>query len=191
MPYLYGERIRLRAAEKEDLPRFIGWLNDPDVTENLLIFAPMSLYEEEHWYEKMMAQPIPEHVLVIEAQRSADPVEYQSIGTCSFMNIQSRSHSAEIGIMIGDKAYWDQGFGTETMRLLLAHGFGTLNLHRIWLRVFAKNKRGIRAYEKAGFQYEGKFREAHFQHGRYYDIHLMSVLQEEWERNNPTDEPVQ
>ena len=185
MPNLFGKRIRLRAAEREDLPIFIQWLNDPDVTENLMIFAPMSLYEEERWFEKMMSGPIAEHVMVIDARNSNSPTRYQPIGTCSFMSINPRHQSAELGIMIGEKSYWDQGYGTETMRLLLSFGFETLNLHRIWLRVYAKNQRGIRAYEKAGFQYEGKHREGHYQHGRYHDVHLMSVLRDEWEQSQP------
>ena len=187
MPNLFGKRIRLRAAEREDLPIFIQWLNDPEVTENLMIFAPMSLFEEERWYEKMMSGPIAEHVLVIDAMNPDSPTGYQAIGTCSFMSIHPRRQSAELGIMIGEKSYWDQGYGTETMQLLLDYGFGTLNLHRIWLEVYAKNKRGIRAYEKSGFQYEGKFRDGHYQHGRYYDIHLMSILRHEWEQFHPAD----
>ncbi len=187
MPNLFGKRIRLRAVEREDLPTFMPWLNDPEVTENLLIFAPMSLYEEERWYEKMMSGPMTEHVLVIEAKNPDTPTGYQPIGTCSFMSIQERHLSAEIGIMIGEKSYWDQGYGTETMQLMIDYGFGTLNLHRIWLQVYAKNKRGIRTYEKAGFQYEGKFRDGHYQHGRYYDVHLMSVLRDEWKEHFPTE----
>jgi len=71
------------------------------------------------------------------------------------------------------------------MQLLLQHGFNSLNLHRIWLQVYAKNPRGIRAYEKAGFTYEGKFRQAHYQHGQYYDVHLMSILKAEWQAMPP------
>jgi RimJ/RimL family protein N-acetyltransferase len=180
MPHLYGERIRLRAAEKEDISAFLRWINDADVTENLMLIAPMSRFEEENWYEGMMKNPTHEHVLVIEVKDETPQSDYRPIGTCQFVRIDWRNQSAEIGIMIGEKTFWDQGYGSETMRLMLDHGFGTLNFHRIWLQVYAKNKRGIRAYEKAGFQYEGKFRQAHYQHGKYYDVHLMSVLKDEW-----------
>jgi RimJ/RimL family protein N-acetyltransferase len=66
------------------------------------------------------------------------------------------------------------------MRLLLALGFDTLNLNRISLRVDEANKGGIRAYEKAGFIHEGRFREGTFQNGKYRDMLLMSVLRAEW-----------
>ncbi|MFW5714024.1 MAG: GNAT family N-acetyltransferase [Brevefilum sp.] len=187
MPYLFGERIRLRAVEKEDITSFLHWVNDEDVTENLFLFSPMSRFEEEKWYESMMKKPTSEHVLVIEVIDQSPQVDYRPIGTCQFQNLDWRSRSAEIGIMIGEKSFWDRGYGTETMRLLLRHGFNTLNLHRIWLQVYAKNKRGIRAYEKAGFVYEGKYRQAHYQEGEYHDIHLMSVLKEEWQTREETN----
>jgi diamine N-acetyltransferase len=190
MPYLFSDRIRLRAAEKEDITGFLRWVNDEDVTENLFLIDPMSRFEEENWYESMMKRPSSEHALVIEAIDQSPTRDYRPIGTCQFHNLDWRNRCAEIGIMIGEKIFWDQGYGTETMRLLLRHGFDTLNLHRIWLQVYAKNKRGIRAYEKAGFVHEGKYRQAHYQHGQYHDVHLMSVLKEEWQVQNQTQKVI-
>ncbi len=182
MPHLQGNRVRLRAAEKEDITSFLRWINDPEVTENLMLISPMSRFEEEQWYESMMKRPSSEHVLVIEVRDQSTQDDYCAIGTCQFINLDWRNRSAEVGIMIGEKTFWDQGYGSETLGLMLEHGFATLNLHRIWLQVYEKNKRGIRAYEKAGFQYEGKYRKGHYQHGRYFDVHLMSVLIDEWKK---------
>lgn len=181
MPHIFGERIRFRAAEKEDIPIFVRWVNDEDVAENLLFATPISLHEEQQWYETMMKKQASEHVLVIEIKDPQTEVGFIPIGTCQIHDINWRNRSAEIGIMIGEKSYWDQGYGTEAMQLMVDHGFKTLNLHRIWLQVFAKNKRGIRAYEKAGFKYEGTYRQAEYQHGQYQDIHLMSILKDEWQ----------
>ena len=63
---------------------------------------------------------------------------------------------------------------------MLQHGFETLNLHRIYLRVYSTNPRARRSYEKAGFVLEGTLREAVYRHGKYADIHVMSVLRSEW-----------
>ncbi len=188
MPNIHGERIRLRAAEKEDIPNFLRWINDEEVAENLLFIAPISRYEEEHWYDSMMKKTASEHVLVIEVKDQDNPEIFTPIGNCQFHDIDWRIGSAEIGIMIGEKSWWDKGYGTETMRLLLELGFNTLNLHRIWLQVFAKNKRGIGAYEKAGFQFEGTFRDGDYQHGQYQDIHFMSVIKDEWQNWKQIDE---
>ena len=187
MPHLFGKRIRLRAVEQSDLDIFCRWINDPEITENLLLVYPMSQVEEARWYENMLQQPPSNHVMVIDIQTEKQPDSWQAIGNCGFINFDWRNRSAEIGIMIGEKQFWDQGYGTDATLVLLKHGFETLNLHRIWLQVYSKNKRGIRAYEKAGFVHEGIYRQAHYQHGRYYDVHLMSVLRNEWQTNDQSD----
>ena len=39
---IYGDRIRLRADERADLPRFVEWLNDPEVREGISYYLPLS-----------------------------------------------------------------------------------------------------------------------------------------------------
>lgn len=175
---IYARRIRLRAAEREDIPRFVAWLNDPEVRQFLLLSLPMSRAEEEGWFERMLKSPPPEHVLVIEAQTDDG---WMPIGNTSLMNIDWVSRNAEVGIFIGEKSYWSRGYGREAMKLMLRHAFKTLNLHRVFLRVYEHNQRGIRAYEHAGFIHEGRLRQDVFRDGRYYDVMIMSVLQPEWQ----------
>jgi RimJ/RimL family protein N-acetyltransferase len=105
---------------------------------------------------------------------------WKLIGTFAFDGIDWRNASSEFGIMIGDKAYWNQGYGTEAVRLLCQHGFDTLNLNRIFLHVFETNPRAIRAYEKAGFVHEGRERRAEFKDGRYIDVVRLSLLKDEF-----------
>jgi RimJ/RimL family protein N-acetyltransferase len=174
---IYGERLCLRAAEREDIPQFVVWLNDWEVGQFLSMNKPMSRAAEERWFENMLNSPRAEQVLVIQIK---DSDAWRPIGNTSFMNVDWTNRSAEIGIFIGEKSCWNQGYGRETMRLMLKHGFETLNLNRIYLRVFEHNLRGIKAYEHAGFQHEGRMRQAQYQDGRYYDVLIMSVLREEY-----------
>jgi RimJ/RimL family protein N-acetyltransferase len=174
---IYGERVRLRAPERGDLQQFVDWLNDPEVRDGLLLHLPMSLAEEEQWFEGMIKRPAAEHPMVIEIQQDE---EWRMIGNCGVHEIDWRCRSGMVGIFIGEKHLWNQGYGTEVMTLLLKHGFETLNLNRIWLDVYADNPRAIRSYEKVGFVLEGKKRQAMYKQGQYVDLHLMSVLREEW-----------
>ncbi len=182
MPYLYGQNIRLRAAERADIPQFLRWINDPQVVENLEVYAPMGTVEEESWFEAMKTRPINEHVLVIEVHPQGETDAWVAIGNTSFFPIDEKARSVEIGIMIGEKEYWNQGYGTETMRVMCRYGFEELNLNRIWLRVYETNPRGRNAYQKAGFVHEGTLREAEYKRGRYIDVHVMSVLKSDWLR---------
>jgi RimJ/RimL family protein N-acetyltransferase len=175
---IYGERIRFRHAERADLPQFVDWLNDPDVRQGISMYLPMSLAEEEQWFEGMLQRPPNERIFVIEIR---DGDGWRMIGSTGFHEIDWRNQKAEFGILIGEKSEWNKGYGTEAACLMLRHGFETLNLHRIQLKVFSDNPRAIRAYEKAGYVLEGRQREAAYRGGRYLDDLLMSVLRHEWE----------
>jgi len=175
---IYGNGVRLRGVERTDLPRFVEWLNDPEVTEGLTFFLPLSMAEEEKWFEGLNDRPREERPLAIEIKNGKT---WRLIGNSGFHGIEWNNRSAEVGIFIGNKSVWNKGYGTEVMRLLLRHGFEALNLNRIFLRVYAGNSRAIRAYEKAGFKHEGTMRAAVYKHGKYSDVHFMSVLRSEWD----------
>jgi RimJ/RimL family protein N-acetyltransferase len=174
---IYGKRIRFRHAERSDLPTFVRWLNDPEVSKNLSIYLPISLISEEKWFEDMIARHQDEQAFCIEIQEGE---KWTIIGNCSFMDIERRIRSAEVGIFIGEKDYWNKGYGTEAMQLLLKLGFETLNLNRISLRVFETNPHAIHVYKKIGFVHEGTLREAMYMDNQYIDVHIMSVLRSEW-----------
>ncbi|MBA4380275.1 MAG: N-acetyltransferase [Anaerolinea sp.] len=181
---IYGERIRLRSIEREDLPRFVEWLNDPEVIAGLALYLPFSLAEETKWFEKMIERPAEERALGIEI-RTEDG--WALIGSCGFHNIEWTNRAGEVGIAIGDKTCWNQGYGSEVMLLLLRHGFETLNLNRVFLRVHAPNRRAISTYEKAGFVQEGRMRQAVYKNGEYQDVLFMSVLHSEWDAQRRTE----
>jgi RimJ/RimL family protein N-acetyltransferase len=177
MSIIYGERVRLRAVEREDVKKFCEWINDPEVTYGLGLYLPMSIVDEERWFDGLAQRDANEKPLSIEAR---DGDGWKLIGNCRVFEIEWVNSSGELGIMIGDKSIWNQGYGTEVMTLLLRHGFETLNLNRIYLRVYGDNPRAKRSYEKAGFVEEGCLREAVFKRGKYGDLFIMSVLRSEW-----------
>lgn len=172
-----GKHVRLRGVERSDLPSFQAWLNDPEVSEGLAIYLPLSMIDEEQWLDKMSQLPPDEKPLAIELKEGRT---WRLIGNSGFFNLEWANRCAEFGLFIGDKAVWNKGYGTETVQLLLKHGFETLNLHRIYLRVYSTNPRARHSYEKVGFVLEGTMREAVYRHGKYADVHIMSVLRSEW-----------
>lgn len=179
MGIIYGKRIRLRAPTRADIPQFVDWLNDDEVTAGLLLYLPMSLEDEEAWFEGMRQRPSYEHPMVIEVK--TEDGQYQPIGNCGFHNLDWRVRTMEVGIFIGEKSLWNKGYGTEAMELILKHGFETMNMNRIYLQVFDNNPRAIRSYEKAGFVHEGRQRQAAYRGGHYFDVLLMSVLRSEYD----------
>ena len=59
-------------------------------------------------------------------------------------------------------------------------GFEELGVNRIMLSVSVPNVGGVKAYERAGFVLEGRYREAALRNGEYHDKLVMSVLKSEW-----------
>ncbi|GJQ35480.1 MAG: N-acetyltransferase [Anaerolineaceae bacterium] len=178
MSIIYGKRIRLRAIEREDVAKFHKWVNDPEVTRGLAMYLPLSMQDEENWFDRMSKSDPDEKPLAIEVRKGRN---WKLIGNCGVFGISLANRSAELGIIIGEKSEWDKGYGAEAMILLLQHGFETLNLNRIYLRVYEDNVRAVRSYEKAGFVLEGRQRQAVYKHGKYEDVLFMSVLRSEWD----------
>jgi RimJ/RimL family protein N-acetyltransferase len=82
------------------------------------------------------------------------------IGNCGFADIDLANRNAEVGIFIGNKEFWNKGYGTEALSLLLDYGFRALNLHNVMVNANENNKGAIRCYEKIGFKRIGIRREA-------------------------------
>lgn len=175
-PIIRGEQVYLRAPERDDLPTFVRWFNDAEVLRNLAMFAPMSQAAEEAWFDRMLAaQGKTAYHFVICLLADDRP-----IGTIGLEDISFEDGHAEFGIAIGEKAEWNKGHGTDALRVICDFGFGQLRLERIGLYVYAGNDRARRSYEKAGFTHEGTMRRAHFARGEHHDVHVMSLLRDEW-----------
>jgi RimJ/RimL family protein N-acetyltransferase len=178
--FIEGERVRLRPCELEDAPVLKRWIDDPEIAR-LLGGAPYqwSLAAELELVSSWSANDW-EHGLnlAIEAMSDADP---ELIGTVTLRNLNAESRRGEIGILIGERAYWNRGYGTATVRTICRYGFEDLDLHRIGLTVAAHNPRAQRAYEKVGFVVEGRLREDRYVGGRYHDTLVMGLLRTDFE----------
>jgi len=151
-----------------------AYLNDPEVRRTLLIHRPLSVGLEQSFLEALGKD---EHQVVLGIARHESP---ELIGSVGLHGLDFRGRRAELGLVIGERSLWGQGYGTEATRMMLDYGFGTLNLNRVWLQVFGHHPAAARVYEKAGFRREGVQREQHFTEGHYVDGVLMGILRSEW-----------
>lgn len=177
---LKGKRVTLRALEREDLPNCHRWLNDEEVTRHLGRNDPLSMVEEEQWFEKQVTDKA-NLVFAIEDE------DGNYIGNISLHKIDFRNGTAEIGIVIGEKDAWGKGYGPEATLVLLRYAFEDLRLHRVRSAAFAENLRSIRCQEKCGFVREGVRREAIFRFGRWHDLTLFGILAEEFLEQTGSD----
>ncbi|MBU1164871.1 GNAT family N-acetyltransferase [Patescibacteria group bacterium] len=171
---LKGELINLRPVQLLDAPNWVKWLKDKEVTQFLSV-GPITLEKEKKLLRKMIKSK-DQYTFAIETK------EGKHIGGCALNNIVKEAKHAEFGIIIGDKASWSKGYGTDALELLLNFGFNRLKLKRIYLRCIEYNKRGIRCYEKCGFVHEGKLRKHMYKKGKPWDEIRMSILINEYNK---------
>lgn len=173
---LEGKLVRLRALEPSDAERAYRWINDGDVTRYLMARYPYSMeFEKEFLANAAKENSFAELRLAIE---TADGVH---IGICGLHRGRPEDRHAELGIMIGEKDYWSNGYGTDAVATLMRFAFEQMNLNKVSLGVFEFNERAQAVYRKCGFVEEGRAREEYYQDGRYWDIVRMGILRREWE----------
>ena len=177
MPYfkrLTGKKCYLSPMNPEDAPKYVGWFNDLEVAVNLKTQMNINLVSEREFLEKNLKEGSPFFAIV-------DLATDKLIGNCGLHDIGWIGRHAEFGILIGEKDYWNKGYGEEATRLILDYGFNIINLHNIFLKVLEFNKRAVRAYEKAGFKQIGRWRKAVQIAGKRYDYILMDILADEFD----------
>ena len=169
---LVGKKCYLSPIDTNDAARFTEWLNDMEV---LVTFEPyhgsISLETEKAFLETLSKD---HNYSIIDLETD------ELIGNCGFLNIDHVNQTAETGIFIGNKTYWNKGYGTEALSLLIDYGFKALNLHNIMLRVFEYNKGGIRCYEKIGFKHFGARRESLLRNLERHNVLYMDILPEDF-----------
>lgn len=101
------------------------------------------------------------------------------IGEVSYRDMDLALGTAVLGIMIGDKSHWGQGYGTDAVRTLCHFLFQRFRLRRIQLDTWEGNERAIKAYTKVGFRTEGTLREATLVNGQPTDQVIMGLLRSE------------
>ncbi len=173
-PFLAGERVYLRALDRDDVPTLTRWFNDRELLHHLKRHRPLSPIAEEKFVESL-AESEDDVALVIVA-REGD----RMIGVAGLHDFDWKNRSASFGIGLGERDEWQKGYGREATRLMVGYGFDTMNFHRIWLHVYDDNARAIRAYEAVGFRREGVLRQGVYREGRYGDVIVMGLLREEW-----------
>ncbi|QQE77070.1 GNAT family N-acetyltransferase [Alicyclobacillus sp. SO9] len=177
---IHGKRITLKPFSGEMLRTYYRWRQDDEVM---------------YWAtgEPYMSSLIPEQVFIerYETYLKGDVRESgmfgvfaevdKFIGEVSYRDMDVVKGTCVLGIMIGDKAYWGKGYGTEAVRAMCSFLFQRFQLRRIQLDTWVGNERAIRSYKKVGFQIEGVLRKSTLVKGVPTDEVVMGLLQSEFE----------
>jgi RimJ/RimL family protein N-acetyltransferase len=137
---------------------------------------PLTSGDVDRWYERLRVDPL---AWVIEADGKA-------VGHCRLHSLDHENRAARYAIGIFNREYWGRGLGTQTTRLVLAHAFTDMKLHRVDLRVLSYNARAIACFTKCGFVEEGRERDSVLVAGKWHTDVRMSILAREYRSGLPT-----
>jgi RimJ/RimL family protein N-acetyltransferase len=170
-----GDLVVLRPLERADFPALVRWTNDEELKSLVDSGVPETMDECEEWYRSAKSDRY-HQIMAITTKDSA------VIGDIELNHITWRNGHAEMRVRIGEKEYWNRGFGTDAVLIMMEYVFDHLHLNRLYLRVYSDNLRAVRCYQKCGFKKEGLLRRED-DSGREREIILMRVLREEFERH--------
>jgi RimJ/RimL family protein N-acetyltransferase len=170
--------VTLRLPRQADAEHLARWGADPEFARYQWASDPWPEPRilAARFLERFAAMaPDQGQLLIIEAASAGGPIGY-----VNYREVRPRVRSCEAGIAIGDRGLWSQGYGAQALRLLLAHLFGALAMHKVSVRLVAINSLAIRVCEQCGFKREGLLRDSYWFDMRWWDCLLMAMLEDEW-----------
>lgn len=198
-----SERLVFRATQQEDYDFLYHHIDTDPV--NVALSGPMLLkpprkQKPEEWFEKWIKNDFLMDVMIFlrpdvesnekhfkgsasgkdagQSGGAAKPIGMMNVSTSVYGRNPS-SRACSLGVAIA-APYQDSGYGTEAVCWVIDWAFRRANMHSVHLGSVEYNKRAHRCYQKAGFQLDGKQRQCHWHDGKFYDLYLFSILEDEW-----------
>lgn len=170
-------RVYLRALEPDDFKISVNWRND-DVIVRLLGGGKyfVSNEKERQWVQNAINQNNDVRLAICTIEDNL------YIGNIYLTGIDYVNRKASSHILIGNRNYWNGGYGTEAMRLLLDYAFNHRNLNRIEARVLEDNIGSRKMHEKLEYIQEGILRQSVFKDGVYKNQVFYALLKEEYKQ---------
>jgi len=170
---LEGKYVELRQIEESDLPELRDWRNSPYIRAYTREYRPLNMVNQKKWFELLSAD---RSNIMFAIETKGGEVTF---GCCGLTGINWKEGHGEVSIYLGEGEWQGKGYATDALQLLLKYGFEELRLHRIYAIIFEYNEASVKFFEKNGFEFEGRHREARFWDGKFHDELVYGVLESE------------
>jgi len=142
-----GRKVKLRKKKLSDARSDYKWQTDAellrlDAMSALTTSFPRYLLD----YTGELRRPTPARHIFAE-----ETVDGEHIGNCVYYNVDEARGEAELGIMIGNRDYWGNGYGMDAVTALVNHIFRRTKLGRVYLKTLDWNQRAQKCFLKCGF----------------------------------------
>ncbi len=174
---LQGERLFLRALAPADVTeRYLGWLQDAEVSrfletrherqtlDGIEAYVRATLDRDDSWLFAICRRPDGAH-----------------IGNIKLGPIKPHHSVADVSLLIGERACWGQGYGTEAIVLATDYAFAELGLGKLSAGLYAQNVASLKAFLAAGYRQEGLRRKHYLLDGEPADIIELGCCAEDWQ----------
>lgn len=142
-----GTTVRLRGKRLADAPVDYAWKTDAELAYldgasplGIPFSRYLSSYAEELRYTSVRRRCF-----------AIETLDGKHIGNCMYYNVDEDRVEAELGILIGNRDYWDKGYGSDVVTALITQIFKETNLKRVYLHTLDGNMRAQRCFQKCGF----------------------------------------
>ncbi|MFC2069409.1 GNAT family N-acetyltransferase [Chloroflexota bacterium] len=167
---IIGNNVRLRTKILGDAANDYCWQTDPEITQ-LDAALPLTINYRQYLSEYFNELHYP---ISARCTFAIETLDGKHIGNCMYYAISETKNETEMGIMIGDRCFWNKGYGTEAISILVSYVFQRTNLGRIYLKTLYINRRAQRCFEKSGFTSYGQKAQGG------YEFVLMEIKREQW-----------
>jgi RimJ/RimL family protein N-acetyltransferase len=181
---IQGRSIILRAIERDDLPYFQQWGNDPEIQANLGSWQfPLSKASLEQWFDSFRHDGVDQRFVV-------DSTDHGVIGTTNLVSINWKDRNAFSGMLLGDAAVRGKGYGVDTVTTLMRYAFEELGLERLDGSIIEYNEASFKLYVgRCGWVEEGRKARAFYRKNQYWSNVIVGVTRDQYEtwKNGKSD----
>ncbi|MDD5927671.1 MAG: GNAT family protein [Firmicutes bacterium] len=178
----------IRPSEWADLDDFYMWEQLPEVTEFFSIRDGQTMEDVVKKYVSDEKDPKAQQFTILLKQEEPDGFKVddfsygqtRKIGRIVLADIEDGWKGEIWRIYIGEKTLRGKGYGKQAMEAMMGYCFDVLGFERLYLDHYTGNP-AAGLYLSLGFRYEGVLRKNCRKNGILYDVHLMSMLREEYE----------
>jgi ribosomal-protein-alanine N-acetyltransferase len=168
---IVGGKTKLRGKRLADAPDDYVWQTDPELAQLDAVSLPTITFQQylAQYASELRYPPSSRNRFAIET------LDGEHIGNCTYYDIDKTRGEAELGIMIGNRSYWDKGYGVDAVTTLINHIFQQTKLNRIYLKTLVSNTRAQKCFTKCGFTPYGRRKRDS------YNFVLMELHRKQWQ----------
>lgn len=170
---LSGSKVTLRPGDERDFYLLHKWYNDNELNK-LAGWNSSKVTADRLRYNISRSFGCDPMNLMI------DNEEGTPIGTIQLYDFNEQDKNCMLGIRIGDKNYWNKGYGADAVKTILEYAFMKMDIYRVTLKVYEYNERAVNCYQKCGFRCEGRIRQSAYIDGNFYDEIIMGALKSDF-----------